>query len=190
MLDGRREGNSVSLPRRLSVMVFSGEGNYSLYEDEGRRRAVTVFSSDRTEQNVQRLRFSVEDSGGILPERCLVIEFRNIMRGAVTIRKNGDVAEGEIQEGDFLTVTLKNIQPNSEYELVVVGEFDIREKYEDRLRRIITLLEWDNAKKEKIYAALRRADSEREYAQILQKSSLPEIYRLRLSELTGYFRRF
>ena len=190
VLDGRREGNSVSLPRRLSVMVFSGEGNYSLYEDEGRRRAVTVFSSDRPEQNVQRLRFSVEDSGGILPERCLVIEFRNIMRGAVTIRKNGDVAEGEIQEGDFLTVTLKNIQPNSEYELVVVGEFDIREKYEDRLRRIITLLEWDNAEKEKIYAALRRADSEREYVQILQRSSLPEIYRLRLSELTGYFRRF
>ena len=73
---------------------------------------------------------------------------------------------------------------------MVVGEFDVREKYEDRLRRIITLLEWDNAEKEKIYAALRRADSEREYVQILQKSSLPEIYRLRLSELTGYFHRF
>ncbi len=172
VLDGAPQGNRTELPRKLRVLVFSGEGEYSMIEDAEDDRAITHFWSKMEENGELVVRFSVEDKGNILPSRSYVFELRNIARGAVNVTEDGKEKEFLLDHRDGYTrVHLENAG--------AVGELRVRETMEHeewvkiRLAEKFSILEWENGKKSELFDALCKCEEEKERKEIVGMSELP-----------------
>ena len=87
------ERNDLSLSQPLEIHIWSGNGSYTLYEDDGVSMdyesgsfATTLFSVEETDHT---LRFTIhpsEDCTGILPkERTMILRFRDITAAKCSI---------------------------------------------------------------------------------------------------------
>lgn len=182
VLDRESRGNQVELPKRLTVYAFSGNGYYTLNEDEEGKSAVTEFKSEQQE-NRFTITFEMKDEDDLIPERSVRFELRNIKKGNVAVNASGKgLAEFAVLEHECLIVDLNNIEKNIEYEITVLDETDLQEKRRSLLCKKIALMEGDNREKERNYQMLCRAESRQEYKEIVENLDLPVLYRKMLLE--------
>ncbi|MDE7297425.1 MAG: alpha-xylosidase [Lachnospiraceae bacterium] len=181
VLDGAPQSNQVRLPETLRVLAFSGEGEYSLYEDEKGARAVTRFASSRKENGEQVLRLCVQDAENILPVRSYVFELRNIVRGAVAALENG-VEKGvrvDHRRG-YTRVFVDAVQADAVCELRVRETVDANERLRVKLAEKLSQLEWENGRKDTLFDVLCKCarDGERREAvgEAVRTGGLPQRY--------------
>ncbi len=174
VLDGAPQGNRTELPRKLRVLAFSGEGEYSLIEDAENGRVVTHFWSKMEENGEWVVRFLVEDKGNILPSRSYVFELRNIAGGAVNVTEDGKEKEFLLDHRDGYTrVHLTKEKAGAVCELRVRETMGSKERLKVRLAEKLSILEWENGKKSELFDALCKCENGREREEIISMSGLP-----------------
>ena len=184
VLDGKPNGNSVELPRVLRAMVFSGSGDYALIEDAEGGRAVTAFHSEQLSETEQLVTIRAEDPGMILPERTLVLAFRNVMDGAAEAELDGErIPIGNRLEADHTMITVPGFIPGKTLKVRIRETVDAQEKRNAAILRIITEMEGDNTAREKLYATLCQAETKDEYDAAVSAFPGKELQKRRLREI-------
>ncbi len=184
VLDGKPDGNSVALPRVLKAMVFSGSGVYTLIEDTEDSRAVTVFRSEQLSGTEQVVTIRSEDPDSILPERTMVLAFRNVMDGAAKVTaENEEITFGNRLEADHTMITIHGFVSGKTYTIKIQETAGNQKKKDAAICRIISEMEGENTEREKLYDSLCHAQTKEEYiaavdafpGSLIQKKRLFEI---------------
>ena len=96
-------GNGVSNPKNLEILVFRGNNEFTLYEDEGEDNnynAVNAKTLMTVSEDSNIIDFCVDAAVGdtsVLPEsRNLSVSFNDVESGEVTIQINGVKVSTEI----------------------------------------------------------------------------------------------
>lgn len=177
-LDGAPKGNSVILPDHLRILCFSGNGEYTLYEDEGNRRASTRFRAMAKDPCAQRFLFHSQDPENLLPIRSCVLELRNIGDGAVTVLEDGKEKDCRISHRDGYTrVHLEQVKANTDYEVRVYEQESPLARRNSQLLKNISLLEWDNGEKAALAHTLCKETDNGQCGKILESCAIPPVFK-------------
>lgn len=114
-LDGRKNGNSFDNPDTFDILIYRGNGDFTLYEDDGRtldyrdgKYANTHFSLCEKGNN---LIFTVEPAAGdlsVIPDvRDWQFEFRNVADAEKVIVDGADFMLDK--KNGYVTVTVKKL---------------------------------------------------------------------------------
>lgn len=186
----RDKGNSVENPEKLEICVWSGNGEYVLYEDgrtqENTAELYTRFYATKTERNgnaLQILRIVADGDGNVIPKnRSLRISFKDIPQGEVFVYKNGEKLDCKKLFTDFVAVEFP-FDYAGEYEVKVNFEAcDGMERLKNRARDVLLRAEGDNRARELLFGAILKAQNENEYLQTIENSTLSNGLKLRLKE--------
>ena len=128
-------GNGTDNPKHLEAQIYSGNGSYTLYEDNEVGVAAFTTFENTAETGVQTTRVSFKGDFSVLPEhRSITLTFKNItvhtpvdaaigapaaMRATVTVLKNGKPESFEASKYATVSVTIDNIDYSAEYEVRV-----------------------------------------------------------------------
>lgn len=137
VLDGRKHTNNVDFPEILDVMVYNGNGEYTLHEDNQEVRMDTQFVSE-SESGKQKMTVTV--SGDCCVDtRKIRLEFRNIPNGNVTVCINGIPREASVKTDSHVIVTLPDVKLGSVYTVEVEPTADetfFQKRIVDALARV------------------------------------------------------
>lgn len=133
LLDSRKHTNSVSNPDALTVMVFNGNGEYTLHEsggDDGDSRESYMHTHfvSKAGDGVQSVDICADGDTSVVGKRRYRMEFRNISTGDVRVYADGKQVEFDTDEGDHLCVIIENAVSTAKYR-VEVRFTDDRRKY-------------------------------------------------------------
>ena len=162
------EGNSAGNPEKLDILVFKGNGSFTMWEDNGRtdfgeHTAKTVFENSYDEKaNRITLKIRVEGDKSVIPgEREYRIIFRDTANEDVTVKYSDEE----------ITVTLDDVR-----------EIE-KEEPKETLINLMSRWQKGNVSKMKPYIThLRKAKTKDEILAALQKSSLPVALELAIAE--------
>jgi alpha-glucosidase (family GH31 glycosyl hydrolase) len=171
-LDARKNTNSIAEPDKLRVMVFNGDGAYTLREDSGETR----FSS-KASDGKQTLTFTA-DEGTV--GRRVTLEFRNVKDGEVTVYAGGKAIEADVRADDFVSVSFDAV-PGTEYTVEVAYTYGAREYRNDRLVWALTRLSLPMSNKDRIWKWASLDDKEL-MRNIMTAEYLTENEKIRLTE--------
>ncbi len=134
---GNNTGNSTDNPEHLDIFVYSGNGEYTLYEDNSLGvHALTKFEN-RAASGTQTVSFRICGDTSVLPtSRTMTFNFRNICVNTavdysraignkdkrfanITVLKDGKEISAKVSKYGIVKVTLENIDYSSEYEIKV-----------------------------------------------------------------------
>lgn len=172
-LDGADSGNSVNLPEVLDVLIFNGDGTYTLHEDRDGRRMDTIFHA-ASREGVQRL--TVASAMG----RTLRLAFRNIPDGQATVRRDGHAVKCAVESDGYVTAVF-TAKPGAVYEITVEYTVNPWERFLDRLKYDLTRFELKTKTKNALYDALSHARPG-EVSGIIAGADIPKRYKERLQE--------
>ena len=97
------KGNSVENPKDMEILVWSGNGGYTLYEDgmtqETEGVLFTTFTTEYTENNgmaVQKLSISTQGDASVVPQkRNFKVRFKDIVDGEISLYVDGQKEDVE-----------------------------------------------------------------------------------------------
>ena len=130
------EGNGCENPRCLEAKIYNGNGEFSLYEDNGDASVFTSFTLTEKECT-QKVTVTVNGDTSVIPvSRSLKLTFPNIVirhtadsvldlhRSAPTISvlKNGSPCHARINVYSEVSVTIESFDPTAAYEISVYAE--------------------------------------------------------------------
>ncbi len=154
-LDLDRTGNGAENPKALELLVFSGNGEYTLYEDDGESMAYQngVFATRRftVKESDGKLVFTIEPAKGdlsVLPKkRSLRLSFRNVS-AASGVQIEGAANPKLRTDDDFLSVDLTAVEHQARI-TVTIPEPKLYIPFTRRKKRIrlISSLTGNNAAK-------------------------------------------
>ena len=173
VLDDRRHTNDISLPDRLTVMSFLGDGEYTLREDGAETRFVS-----RVADGVQTV--TVCPSEGSVT-RKLRLELRNIARGEVRVYADGKEIDAEVYEDGYLTVVLDEVKGGACYTVETAFTASAREYRDARYLYALTRMELSVSCKTVLWSARELSDREL-YETIMARTDVTENEKLRLTE--------
>ncbi|MCQ2771246.1 MAG: alpha-xylosidase [Clostridia bacterium] len=153
-LDHSTSDNNCDLPKHLDVMVFNGDGEYNLHEDENDCELCTCFKSHLVGDN-QKVVFKT--NGVPSNGRTITFMFKNIPTGIASVTANGKKCECDFDDNGYVSITLKNIKQDVEY--IINVKFDAT--YSSKNKQLIytlTRLVGDNTKKHELLCKLLVAD--------------------------------
>ena len=171
-LDARKHTNSIAEPDKLKVMVFNGDGEYTLREDSGETRFCT-----KAEAGKQMLSFKASEGTCV---RRVKLEFRNIKDGEVRVFANGTPVETDIHVDEFVSVAF-NATPGVEYTAEVVYTADVREYRNGRIAWALTRIGVAMPIKNKVWS-LTDLDDKEIMRSIMTMEGLTENEKIRLTE--------
>ena len=171
-LDARKNTNSIAEPDKLKVMVFNGNGAYTLREDGGETR----FAS-KAEEGKQTLAF-VADEGTV--GRRVTLEFRNVQDGEVTVLAGGAPIDADVRADDFVSVSF-DVVPGTEYTAEVAYKYDAREYRNNRLAWALTRISLQMSNKDRIWRCIHLDDKEL-MRTVMTAEYLTENEKIRLTE--------
>ena len=158
--DGTRrpheQENLTDLPASLRVLIFSGNGSYSLLEDAPgfTHRAVTTWNI-REDGAWQELTIDVEDPDSFLPGRSMDLEFRNVREAEVTAFAGNmplDVRSRSISLGTLVHVP--DVRAGERVTIRIREKSSPWQKHLFRLADTLSRLEMDNTQKDMLYRRL------------------------------------
>ena len=184
------ERNGCFNPVRLEILSYIGNGKYTLYEDgkevglDGEARTEISAEFIKTKgAGTQSLTIFGEGDDGIIPKnREILVRFKNIEEGEITLFINGKKTRIEKCFTDCAAVKFP-FEIGKTYRVEV--QFYSRSKIEKLKARAVKELmqaQGDNAEKQKVYLALKKAKTVADFKRILNGASLPEIVKLRILE--------
>lgn len=172
-LDGAKSGNSIELPEKLDIMIFNGNGGYTLIEDRNGERLETVFET-ALDGGVQRVKILSAMT------RRLKLEFRNIPDGRINISRRGRAVRAETRCDGFISAEFE-VKAGAEYDIAVCFDEQPREKFTERLKYNLTRFEIATELKNRLYDKLLNAPRE-EIAEEIRSAEIPRRYKERLEE--------
>jgi hypothetical protein len=128
-LDARKHTNSIDEPDKLKIMIFNGDGEYTLREDGGETKFRT-----KAEEGKQTVFF--EASQGVI-KRKVTLEFRNIKDGEVRVYADGTPVEAELHIDEFTSVSFE-VLPSVAYTAEVLYKDDAHEYRNERFLWALT----------------------------------------------------
>lgn len=178
---GPDSDNNTVLPERLEIAVFSGNGSFALYEDDGensdyeKHHAITRMSI-REENNGYVFRIAPSEGDiSLLPEkRSYNIVFRDIAYANTDINVSNK-KYGKVVEGNSLTVSIENVCPN---DTVTVSLTDCRKveapSLQEKIVDMLTRLEGGNMLKSLRFGGISRAKTDEKRLKKLKQSFFPK----------------
>ena len=160
-LDLDETSNGSENPKDLELLIFNGNGSFSLYEDDGETMnfengafAVREFA---VTENKNVVNFNIPayqgDISVVQPSVHYSLSFRSIKSAENIVINCPDDVTYEIKQGDNLTVELYNVKPIDEIK-ITISEF--KEKFsepkEQQSMSIISRYQGGNDMKSKKYA--------------------------------------
>lgn len=131
----RDPGNGTANPTHLEAEIYSGNGSYTLYEDNEFGTAAFTTFENAAGLGVQTTRVSFKGDFSVLPEnRKLTLTFKNITvntsvdaiiglnkkpSASVTVLKDGKAVDFKVSKYSTVSVTLEDVDYSSEYEIRV-----------------------------------------------------------------------
>ena len=181
LLDGRKHTNSSDVPDSMEVMVFNGNGEYTLHEDKDGSWMHTVFTSSEAE-GTQTLEMIAEGDTSVMPERAYRFEFRNIPNGEARVYADGKLIEAETDIGEYLTVIVDNAVAGVKYRIEVDFTNDATEYRNARLLYNMMRIQGDFSTRGRFLRALVNEDDATCKKYIMQNEAFSMIERKRLCE--------
>lgn len=173
-------GNSCQNPQNLLVKVYSGKGEYVLYED-GDGEYYTRFKV--CEENGKTvLAIAGEGNEKAIPEnRRVTVTFCGIRKGEIEFYSQGEKFAVKPDYNEELTVTF-DYDPNAEYTITATDCESEIEKLISRAARVLCSAEENVYIKQCAFTEIEKAKTPEEYAIAVEKSELPDIIKARLTE--------
>ncbi len=171
-LDARKHTNSIQEPDKLRVMLFCGDGEYTLREDSGETRFIT-----KAEEGKQTVFF--EASHGTV-KRGVTLEFRNIKDGEVRVYADGVPVEAELHIDEFVSASFE-VLPDVAYTVEVEFTFDEREYRTSRYLWALSRLELTTSAKAELWR-LHELDDKELMRSIMTMEGLTQNEKIRLTE--------
>ncbi len=181
LLDGRKHTNNSDVPESLEVMVFNGNGEYVLHEDNDNGWMHTKLTSAASD-GVQTLVMKAEGNLAVMPERDFKFEFKNIPDGKVRAFADGVAIDVETDVGEYLAVIVKVAKAGVEYKIEVEFTEDKRAYRNSRLLYNIMRIEGDFEMHGRMLKVLCAADDSACKDYIMQNEALTKTERKRLCE--------
>jgi len=183
-------GNSVQNPTNMEIGVWSGNGAFTLFEDDrekgGEKEFFTEFTSVKTQANGrtrQTLGITSHGEPKVLPsERTLRIVFKNIRKGGIRVLKNGQETPFKKRYTEVVSLELV-FEPFAKYEIIV--DYIAPTKLEEIKRRatdILTRAQGGNMQKFRLWEAVMRAQSEEEVCEAIEEGELSQGEKEKLRE--------
>ncbi len=181
VLDERRHTNSLENSDDMAVLVFNGNGEYTLHEDKDGRFMHTHFASAYVD-GVQSVEWFADGDVDIMDSRTYRMEFRNIPNGEVRVYADGKEIPFETDEDDYMTVIVKGTQPACKYRIEVDFVKDIKAYRLARTLYVLRRIECSQEYKYKLYKGLRDGVYEESKAFVENEMPLTKAEKLRLLE--------
>ncbi len=183
VLDARRHTNLSDVPEELEVLLYNGNGEYALHEDEDGKAYDTFFELKSDEEGVQKLtvRASESTAGIYKKNRSFELRFKNIETGKAVVLRNGGKEPAEIDDNGCLSVKISDVKAGDEFEILVTFEDNEELKIRNRLLKEIIFLECDTRTKDSLSGKLFEHRAE-DYKDIILEADLPDIFVKRLLE--------
>ena len=181
------KGNGVNNPKELKILVFSGKGSFSLYEDDGKtdydlHNAVTNFSV-KFDEGKALLTVSVSQPVG---DTAVIPEKRNI----TFVFKDIEPEKAECDGYDLFTdesgnacLTVKDFTAQNSANIVIKNAY--RRKSADKKEKIIEVfsrLQGNNILKTLKYLPFKKLNDKQEYSNRIKKSFLSHSVKSLLTE--------
>lgn len=184
------KGNSCKNPKNLEIWVYNGSGEFSLYEDgrenENTDEFITKFSTTLEETEgacTQTLRISSKGMAGVIPSnRTILVCFKNIKDGALSLRVNGKEEKIKQRYTDYLSIELSFAQ-DTEYE--IQAKFKKQSELDElkaRTKEVLLGAEMNNDRKCKIFDELSACETKNDYLTKVVTLDLPNCIKKRLKE--------
>ncbi len=177
-LDG---GNSVDNPKNLEIKIYSGTGEYTLYEDGDDGE---YFTQSKLTEKSGELLLEICGNGNpeVIPKnRTLKISFENIYRGVAEVYKSDKKLNNKQELIDNLTVKVK-YEHGAKYTVVVRDLNGELENLKLRLTKSLTEAEDNVFDKDICFKEIIGADSIKEISKIIENCGLKEITKMKLKE--------
>jgi len=147
-LSNDKHTNKVDNPKDLVLEIYSGDGEYSLYEDAGEKFAYTNIknSVDNGE-----LKTTIEFSGdySVLPQdRTLTLKLKNITGKKVKVFKNGEEILTKVFTDKFTEVIISKVDYNAKYLVVAkIQDSSSNDKFIFQATEFLKSIDFDNNQK-------------------------------------------
>ena len=169
------KGNSVENPETMEILVWSGNGGYTLYEDgatqEKEGQLFTTFTTEYTEADGiarQTLFISSKGDATVVPaKRTFKVRFKDIPDGTISLYVNGEQVESEEILTDCVAIDLM-IEADKEY--LVEVEFEAISDLEKLIayaRKILICAKGNIADKDDFWKELEKVESVDEYSRLV-----------------------
>ncbi len=184
-------GNSCKNPKRLNMRIYSGNGEFTLYEDgleNGDDRVFkTNFTLKESELNgtvTSVLEFFGTGEAEVIPtDRIITLYFENIKDGTVCVKIDNEPYEVEELYEDCVSVKLP-FMPEKKYTVTVVYDKQTPlKKAINRMKEILLGTEMNNTAKNESFEKIEKVDNLEDFKIAVLQSVLPEKTKKRLLEI-------
>ncbi len=174
-------GNGTDNPKNLELMVYRGNNEFTLYEDEGEDNNYdTVFAKTKmtVSEDSSIIDFCIDATEGdvsVLPaSRNYSISFADVESGEVSVQINGVNVSKEIFKTQPIVV-IKDIKPTDKVR-VLINNYTIRANIpgNEAIAKIVARWQKGFVLKSVLYGKVKRGISGRNYRIAVKKSLLPK----------------
>lgn len=178
------KGNSVKNPQALEIKVFSGKGEYTLYEDGADGEYFTHFVVDEVAHGVA-LTISGCGVAQVVPKnRKLRVSFENIRNGHVRLSVNGKARKVTPGYFEKLTIEIK-FDSNNSYKIVATDDNSDIENLLLRVNDVLSAADDSVAAKTITLREIEKQKTITDIVKIIDESKLKDINKLRVKEAVG-----
>lgn len=184
----RGKGNDADNPAELELQCFTGNGNYTLFEDGAMKNKKGEFFTEfrmKKSDGVQKLTIASHGEKSVLPaRRKLFVRFPEIEQGEITLTVDG--AEMPVKDPLIGCASVEiPFEADKEYEITVrYREQTEIEKFKAHALNVLTRAEETTVdKREAWYRAICTATTAEEFATAVEKAELKPVTKLRLTEI-------
>ncbi len=172
------KGNSVENPKEMEILVWSGNGGYTLYEDgmtqEIEGELFTTFTTEYTERDgvaVQKLLIFTQGDTFVVPtERNFQIRFKDIEDGVITVYADGQIVEIEEILTDCAAVDLI-VEAGKNYCVEVTYQpKTLLEQWKTYAWKTLIRANANLMAKEDLYRQIKQAESLEAYKKIVEET--------------------
>ena len=147
--------NDCSNPKNIIFEVYSGNGSYDLYEDDGVNDAITTIKNASDGKTLKtEITFSGDTS--VLPKgRNIKLRLKNVYAGAPTVYADGEKLTVDAKCDDFVEFIIKDVDYSKVYTVEIAETpLTILEYCERRFKNNIQRFELPNKFKEDLFRYL------------------------------------
>lgn len=173
------KGNGVDAPEQLELRTYTGDGEYTLYEDGAFTEIKQTAGAGTCSLHIS----ARGDKTQIPVSRTVLIRFENIDEGEVHVFADGVELKTEELYKDCVAVRFA-FERDKTYEIKV----RYKEKTEDEKRiahaeKVLVRAEGDNREKWTLFEQIRKDAHPEEYAKAVYTANVSEGVKLRLKEI-------
>ncbi|MBR6552590.1 MAG: DUF5110 domain-containing protein, partial [Clostridia bacterium] len=183
------KNNTVENPVDLELLIFRGNNEFTLYEDDGNTMSFengayceTTFKVSEDNSTVKFTVKKAEGDTSVVPEkRNYLLKFRDIVNGDIKVSVNGEEkAFTEINKNGYIEILVEEVTPSDEVEVILsVCTFLANKEKREELIDVISKFQISNENK-RLFNEVLNDDT------FLNK--VPKKYREPLMEITALYR--